>query len=384
MSYLKNKKSRIITLLIIAACFICILIFVRNNYFLYSETIVRAVSVTETAVNGNDPSAPNYTGADTAPNYIQKVKAEILNGPNKGKAIEFENKRTYSGLFDFNISKGNEMFVYLNKDLTVNYVIGFKRDFTVALIFLIFCYALILVAPRKSLPVFLSLLVNALIFALILFLHTKNLNIFLLFIPGAVLFTCITLLLIGGFNIKTAGAVLSTLISVAVMMAIAGICLALFPNDIHYETVDYAGYISDFRYVFYSGLLVGGLGAIMDIAITMSASVNELLKNNPEISSKELKRSTWTIAQDLTGTLMNVLLFSCVAGAVPLMIFIYYNGMPLSYAFGYYGSAQLTRALIGCIGIVLAGPVSYFVNINLRGRWREPLLAEDLRGRDRV
>ena len=43
--------------------------------------------------------------------------------------------------------------------------------------------------------------------------------------------------------------------------------------------------------------------------------------------------------------------------------------MALDFAFEYFAMAEVIRALVGCIGIILAVPVSYIVNIAMRKRW---------------
>jgi len=354
--YFKNNKRKLMILLMILTVFIGVLILVRNDYYLYTETIVNVINVTETEIGGDTAAEPSYT---------QEIEAKIMNGKNKGKIIKFENVRSYSGLFDFNIRKGNDVFVDLNDNLTLSTVNGFKRDFWAALELCVFCFALMLVAGKKSRPIFLSTFINIIIFALIIFLNTLSLNIFILFIIGTVLFTVITLFIIGGYRRKAFAAVMSTLLSVLIMMIIAVICFKIYADEIYYETIEYSEYISSYENIFYSGVLISGLGAIMDIAIVVSAAVNELIEKNPEIPVKELKKSAWSIVQDITGTMMNVLFFSCIAGTLPIVIFITQNGL-FSYAFSHYGSAEIIRALVGCIGIVLAGPISYLVNIILR------------------
>jgi len=358
--YIRNNKIKILSLSILLFIFIGALAFIKNDYFLYKEIIVHVISVSETEISGNDEMEPRYT---------QNMEARIMNGENKGHIIQFENERSYSGLFDYDISKGDDVFVKLNSDLSFSNVDGFKRDFWVALEAAIFCYALILVADKRSGLIFLSTFVNIIIFTLILFLNSKSIDLFALFVLGTLLFTVLTLVIIGGFNKKTLAAIISTLISVVIMMATAIVCFNIFNHDIHYETIEFSEYLLEFKNVFYSGVLISGLGAIMDITIIISSAVNELINKDPEISSKELKKSAWIIVQDISGTMMNVLFFSCVAGALPILIFVIRNGQ-ITYAFSYYGSAEIIRALIGCIGIVLAGPVSYLVNVILRKRWK--------------
>jgi len=337
-----------------------ILIFVKNDYFLYQETIAKVQSVIET----------NTEGDPTGLIYNQQITAIVKNGDKKGEIIEFGNKRYYSGVYDYYVEQGDELFVSFNQTVNSIEIQGFKRDFYLVLEVLIFCFALVLVASKRSLLYLASLIINILIFAVIVILRFRGINIFLLFIAGVLLFTCLTLFLIAGINKKSVAAIISTLISVSIMMLIALIIFRLFTADIHYETIEYVQYFYDFDKVFYSGVLVSGLGAIMDIAIIMSSSINELISRNREISYIDLKKSAWVIAQDITGTMMNVLVISCIAGAMPLFIYLVYNGMPINMAIEYYGSAEIIRALTGCIGIVLAVPVSYLINMGLRRRWK--------------
>jgi len=138
--YKRGNKYKILTLSIILIFFIGALVFIKNDYFLYKEIIVKAVDVSESETSG----------VTAEPDYTQKVEAKIMNGENKGRMIEFENERSYSGLFDYNIRKGDDIFVMLRDDLSVTSVSGFKRDFWPALEISVFCFALILVAAKKA------------------------------------------------------------------------------------------------------------------------------------------------------------------------------------------------------------------------------------------
>lgn len=358
--YAKSNKAKIIILLVIFSCLIGALVFVKNDYFLYSETIVKVVDIAETEY---------YEVNETQPSYVQNITAKVMNGENKGDFVEFENKRIYSGLMGYDITEGDDVFVTLAGDSTVQSVQGIKRDFYVVLLLAIFCFLLFLVSSKQSLLIFISTFINIGVFVLIMFFRSRFYNIFLLFILGTILFTAITLFIISGVNRKSLGAVISTLVSVAIMMTIAMITFKTFEYSFYYETVEFLDYIPDYKNVFYSSVLISGLGAIMDTAIIMATSINELISKDPEISTDNLKKSAWEIAQDITGTIMNVLLFSCIVGALPSIILVVSNGMPLLFAFKYYGSVEIIRALVGSIGIILAVPISYLVNIGLRRKW---------------
>ena len=359
-SYIKNNKRKVTILGIMLFVLILGFLFAKNDYFLYDTPAVKVTEVVETEY---------YEFGKENPFYNQEITAMVMNGEHKGDTVQFENIRTTSGLSCFDLREGDSVFVTLNGDGEVDSIRNIKRDQYVVLLIGIFCFALFAVSSKQSGPVLLATVLNLAVFTGILFLRAQF-DIFILFIFGTVFFTVITLFITAGRNKKSLYAVISTLISVTVMMIIAMIVLKVNETFIAFETVDFVDYLYDYKEIFYSGLLISGLGAIMDTAIIMATSINELIEKDPNIGTKELKHSAWEIAQDITGTIMNVLLFSCVVGALPSVIFVISSGgMPLDFAFEYFGLAEVIRALVGCLGIILAVPVSYVVNIAMRRRW---------------
>lgn len=358
-NYIKNHKLKVLILSLILLGFIGILIFVQNDYFLYKETIIKVIEVKQSKTLDNNKMNTIY---------LQKVKAKIMNSSNKGKIIYFENERSLSGAlpYDYDINKNDELFVFLDTNLNIKSLIDFKRDWTLCLELVIFTFVLILLSSKKSLLIFSSFLINALLFLLIMFLRTKQINTFMLFSFGVILWTIITLLITSGFNKKSLSAIISTLLSIFLMMSIAFLVFKTNPSGIRYEFIEFSEYIADFENVFYSGVLVSGLGAIMDVAILMATAVNELIEKNPKIKNKELRKSAWIVAEDTMGTTMNVLFFSCIVGCFPLVIYLTLNNVSINFAFTNYGLSEIIRALVGAIGIVLAIPISYLVNFFLR------------------
>lgn len=359
--YIKNNRKKFIVLAVMILCSIAFLVFVKNDYFLYDTPIVRVIEVEEEEY---------YDFGVDAPYYRQNITAEIMNGERKGEPLYFENIRTASGLNSYDIRVGDDVFVYLSTDGTVNSVDNIKRDTYAAMLFCIFVVALYIISSAQCGKVILATVINLGLFSLILQLRSQLINIFVLFAFGTIFFTVVTIFLTAGRNKKSLYAVISTLISVTLMMLIAAAVLRSNETYIAFETVDYITYLYDYKSIFYSGVLISGLGAIMDTSVIMATSINELIEKDPSIGTAELRNSAKAIAQDISGTIMNVLLFSCVVGALPSVIFVVCSGgMPLDFAIEYYAMAEVIRALVGCIGIILAVPVSYVVNIALRRRW---------------
>lgn len=69
-------------------------------------------------------------------------------------------------------------------------------------------------------------------------------------------------------------------------------------NGLHYEEMQFL--TRPYYLVFMAGLFIGSLGAVMDVAITMSSSIFELYERNHGISMKSLKKSlVWILVEIL-------------------------------------------------------------------------------------
>ena len=51
----------------------------------------------------------------------------------------------------------------------------------------------------------------------------------------------------------------------------------------------------------FSGILIASLGAVMDVAMSVSSSLHEIKENRPDISAREIFRSGINIGRDMIG-----------------------------------------------------------------------------------
>lgn len=112
--------------------------------------------------------------------------------------------------------------------------------------------------------------------------------------------------------------------------------------------------------IFLASILVGSLGAVMDIAITITSSLYELYDKNNSIPLTDLRASGKEIGADIMGTMTNVLFFAYVSGSIPMILLYLKNSSKLGYTLSMNLSLELTRALVGSIGIVLTIPISIY------------------------
>src|SRR5699024_470692 len=118
-----------------------------------------------------------------------------------------------------------------------------------------------------------------------------------------------------------------------------------------------------YKTVFLAGLLLGSLGGVMDIAITIASSIFGLYESNRHISIQALKKSGMDIGKDIMGTITNILFFVYISVSIPMLILYLNNGSPLTFSLSMNLSLELARALAGGIGIVLTIPVGVYTAI---------------------
>src|SRR5699024_6650990 len=132
-------------------------------------------------------------------------------------------------------------------------------------------------------------------------------------------------------------------------------------NGLHYEGMQFL--TRPYKLVFLAGLFIGSLGAVMDVAISISAALFELYHNNKDISVKALRTSGIGIGRDIMGTMTNILFFAYISGTIPSLILYLKNFSPLGFTLSINLSLELTRALAGGIGIVLTIPIGLYTTI---------------------
>ena len=101
----------------------------------------------------------------------------------------------------------------------------------------------------------------------------------------------------------------------------------------------------------------------MDVAITMSSSIAELIEKNKKIKIKNLKASAKEIGKDIMSTMTNVLFFTYLCAGLPIFVLKIRNGFSMYNYITSNLSLELTRFLTGSIGIIMTIPISSYIAI---------------------
>ncbi len=348
--------------------FTVMVIFVKNDTFLYKETIAKIISVEN-----------EFSHKEEGPNdeeeryYDQKMTAVILNGKHNGKKLTIRNTYSSSGVNDEKYTKGDVVFVSPNSSVTSGTITQKKRDTYIVTLLGIFLFLLFFLNRKHGIMVCFSLIINLGIFFVSLGKYQQGMDMTGIAFVMMLIFSVLTLLFAGGFHKKTWVAIAASLVTTMICYGIYEITLTL-NERLPYEMMEYAVNPDDLSDLFLVGILMGSLGAVMDVSISITSGVQEILGTSPDISLKALIKSIREMGYDIMGTMINVLLFTYISGAIPLVVIKIDNGYTLYHLIHFHLIFEIVRFLMGGIGIVMAIPVAGFFSVivlygkNLRKR----------------
>jgi uncharacterized membrane protein len=120
---------------------------------------------------------------------------------------------------------------------------------------------------------------------------------------------------------------------------------------------------------FYSGLLaagmlIGALGVIMDVAVSIASAVSEVAaagkaNASANLSVKQLYDSGMNVGRDIMGTMTNTLILAYAGSALPLLLLI--SQIPSTKLINLdLVATEVASAISGSLGLVLTIPLTAF------------------------
>lgn len=210
-----------------------------------------------------------------------------------------------------------------------------------------------------------------------------NANPIILTIIGCTIISCINLFFINKINSKTKTAFLSTTITIVILLTFINQVTKLtmiqgFGEEEIDELTIFSLYIGvDFVKIAASVIIMSTIGAITDVAISITSPMLEIFTLHPTISRRDLFKSGISIGKDILGSNTNTLFFAFFGGYMALLLWF----KDLSYSIGeianskIFGSEMITIFSAG-IGIALVVPIASWINAYYLVRSREKSLNE--------
>lgn len=292
----------------------------------------------------------------------QTIQVKILTGKFKGETVELDNMLTGNPYYDIKLKKNTKVILHAEDNGNgVEFSIeDIKRAGTLGWLSLLFCILLLYIGRKKGLYSLFSIGLTIILITHVLSpLILIGINPVLSTLLICLISTAATMYLVGGFNAKSSSAVIGAILSLLFAGALSYLTMitahltgfaeenSMFLYTAHPEL--------DFISITISTMIVATLGAVMDVAMSIASTINEIFIIDTNKTVKELFISGMNVGRDIIGTMANTLILVYLGGSLPLILlaenidlqkFVNLNQVV----------TETASALIGSIAIVICVP----------------------------
>lgn len=304
-------------------------------------------------------------------NYIryQKILVEVRESDFSNQQITAENIINLVYINKIIVQPGDDIILIAENNngvLEGSRVYSYSRDKSLLYLLIIFISLLIFLGGKNGLYSLISLSISVLIIIFGFFpLILKGVPPIVAVTGICTIATAITLLAIGGFKTKTYAAFIGTIGGVIT----AGLLTFYFGqlshihglNDENVELLTYfpKGCNFNFRDLLYAGIIIGALGAIMDVSMSIASAMEEIYNANQRISKVKLFHAGMRVGKDIMGTMSNTLILAYTGNSINLiLVFFVYDLSFTQFINSNNIATEILRALCGSIGLVFTIPIT--------------------------
>mgnify|MGYP001017939727 FL=1 len=120
----------------------------------------------------------------------------------------------------------------------------------------------------------------------------------------------------------------------------------------------------DLKAIIFAMIIVGAVGAVMDVAMSIASSLCEINEKSPDLPARELLKSGLTIGRDIMGTMANTLVLAYIGSALCCMLLMVTYSSNVSQILNREQIAvEILQALAGSIGILAALPLTAITSV---------------------
>lgn len=302
----------------------------------------------------------------------QRVTIEIESGSYKGEIVDANNMLTGSLAEDKIFAEGDKAWVLIGFDKSgninfANMLDHFRIHKEIVLV-AVFGVLIIIFSGYTGARTLLSFSFALLsIWKILIPAMLKGYNPILIALLVGNVLTISTILLVSGFTKRSYAAITSAVACSFVTCLLA----IIFGNyfNIHgavmerSESLLYAGFSNlNLTAIFQAGIYLASSGAILDLAVDISSALDEVVKNNPLVTKKDLILSGFNIGKSVVGSQTTTLLFAYMGSYLSVMMVYMAQGTPLLNILNSKTiAAEILHTFVGCIGLVLVSPLTSFI-----------------------
>ena len=365
---MKNKQS---VYQIVAVIVSALLIFLANLYATGGAPGFKGSTEGETVrcrvIRVTDVKTDNVSGETEF--VTVRFKAQALNTALRGKTLEVVQEIDRSFVFcPKQVEQNDKILVesYSADGETQYYFGDYVRITPLLWLLAIFCILIIVFSRMQGLKTVISLGFTCLsVFTVLIPAILNGHNIYLWSIVVCMFITVMTLSIISGFNVKAMCAGIG---------CVSGVLCAGLTELISDKFLNMTGMLEEesvyliqlypdnpinLKAIIFAMIIVGAVGAVMDVSMSISSSLYELRLKSPNIRPSELMKSGFAIGRDMMGTMANTLVLAYIGSSLTsVLLLVAYNAGIEQVINKEMIVAEILQALAGSLGMLLTLPLT--------------------------
>lgn len=178
--------------------------------------------------------------------------------------------------------------------------------------------------------------------------------------------TVVTMVILGGVCRKTVCAALGTIAGTALALLFGLLAQGILHIDgLRLTDVEpllqlrQTGTPLGLRGLLVAGVVISALGAVMDVAMSISSALTEVHAVAPGRSGRDLFRSGMNIGRDMVGTMTNTLILAFLGSGFSFILYLCSLGLNLRQLISSpYVATEVISGVASSIGVILAVPLT--------------------------
>ena len=303
-------------------------------------------------------------------NGVQPCQVTILSGEHKGETYSSYNYLNSALDKDKLFAPGETAWAMLQEGtngLTITLIDHYRTTIELSTVGVL-ALALILFGGVIGCGAMVSLVASAVIvWKLLIPLLLEGLNPMIAAFVTVIVLTIIIDLLVAGFTKRCLVAILGSLAG-TLMTCFSAILLThllkLDGGDLPYVVplLAQSSMGVDTRSLYIGMVFLANSGALMDLSMDVSVSMEEIHHHRPDLSRAALMKSGLKVGRSVLGTMTTTLMLAYSGNYLSMLMYFVGQGTPLSDIINLkYVSSQLLNTLVGSFGLVVAAPLTALI-----------------------
>lgn len=342
-----------------------------NEAAMFTGTTEGACKATVVEVMDSASATLDLGGDAVYENTAVNFRCMLEQGQQKGEIVEAQQTidTMYAGSqYIKTVEEGDVVLVIYSEDLSVQETPWQFNDYyrfdKILILVGVFAALVLLIGRWKGINTLLSLgFTFAFVFLVFVPAVMAGYNAYLWSVITCIFTIIMTLLLINSISKKTFATIIG---------CISGTIIAGGGTALMSKIMELTGYIDEHSYyltmldtetpidlkaIIFAAIIIGAVGAIMDVAMDLSSSLYELSEHVPDLTFGKLCKSGMAIGRDIMGTMANTLVLAYIGSSLScIMILLTFSTSPLDLLNREVIIVELLQASLGSLAMLLTVP----------------------------